>query len=479
MSRQPRAKGPYELSKLYHSSPVSPTWQNYGIDGSNNGRDILWIGHGQTGFILPFKAFTQDLKLNLTKDIEFSDEKDKWGKVYKETVGDMTFDLSLKIPAHSVNESRNNLAKIEALQNLLLDSPRDMDDEVLAPFYVFMRNLVNSGRDFGGTLPNINSFSQVKKHGFPCYLEKITFEPDLDMGFFEYDSGISGEQANNFPFPKVITLNLTLNYDANSDITETKPIKAFTLEGKYAAGDNKFFPFLSKPKETSFNKVFIENLAFLGTQSTYIYIVRNGNKVLFPGFIDSFKRDYATNQYQVENKNINVGRGRDHGIPTTPKKLSYLVEFNIPSRNTKEAEFNCYQIQKLMRMFYRPFDENETGARGQPAEIYIPGFIEKGGAPRAIPDPISQQNSLGRGLIKLNFETMNLDIISDSGFFEDSEGKMYPKTFKISIELSSDGEEGDDSTIHPYEVEKLDGGKVKITNDNYLFPFNRKTVRFK
>lgn len=137
MSRFPSQKGPYELSALYHSREVKEgEWQNYGIDGSNNGRDILWIGQSIVEHIMPLKAFLENIKLNLSKEIEYDSRRDRWTKVYKEGVGDLSYDINIKIPAHSVNESRNNLAKIENLQKLSYGGRGTI-------FYVFLRNLIN------------------------------------------------------------------------------------------------------------------------------------------------------------------------------------------------------------------------------------------------------------------------------------------------------------------------------------------------
>ena len=73
--------------------------------------------------------------------------------------------------------------------------------------------------------------------------------------------------------------------------------------------------------------------------------------------------------------------------------------------------------------------------------------------------------------LNLNMDSLNLEILSEQGFLEDNDGKLYPKVFKIEMTLSSDlhGEE----LISPHDKSESGWG-----NKNELFPFNRKTISF-
>ena len=470
MSRFPSQKGPYELSALYHSREVKEgEWQNYGIDGSNNGRDILWIGQSIVEHIMPFKAFLENIKLNLSKEIEYDSRRDRWTKVYKEGVGDLSYDINIKIPAHSVNESRNNLAKIENLQKLSYGGRGTI-------FYVFLRNLINSGANYDKGLPSIDSFSDVKKYGFPCYIESVTFEPDLDMGFFEYDHNYERSGENNitrssFPFPKMINLSLNLKYENRTDPNKSKPIFSLDTSGRLNSRDNGLFPFLAnfnseKSWKDNLKLTFSgANSGFLGGTTSYFYMKKGSRRVLFPAFVDSFNRQYDTNQHPVSAKSGWVGAGANLGISPTPKRLAFRVGLTVPSRSLAEAKFNSYQIQLLMRMFFRSYSINDTD-RFVLSDFYMPGFIERGGAPKVTPNPL--EGDLDSGLITLNFETLSVEILSEVGFFEDAGGKLYPKSFKLEFELSSDFSEG--NTLHPHLKER--------TNEDHLFPFNRRTITF-
>ena len=477
MAILPKTNGPYDLGRLYHSSPVKEdVWRNFGFDGTNNLSDVIWIGQEETKHIMPFKAFLENIKLNITSEFSYSSDKDKWRRVSKGYTGDFSIDISLKIPAHSVNESRNNLAKIENLQKLILNGTQTTQKGVGPLFYVFFRNIINSGLDFE-SLPSVSSFSDVRKMGFPCFIETVKFEPDLDMGFFEYDSYQRGEEWSNFPFPKVITLNLTLKYENKNHPFEKKPLFSFMTNGEYFPQDNKIFPFLAtSPKHgkgalfDNVKNVFNEKRPFLGGQTSFIYFEKLEHKLIFPAFLEGFNRNYEIDHHIIEDKANWVGKGLDIGKISVPKSLTYDISFNVPNRDILEARFNSWQIQKLIRLFYRPFDGGFRGRKFLKDKIYVPGFIEKGGSPRIIPNPLSMNFSAYS--LNLNMDSLNLEILSEQGFLEDNDGKLYPKVFKIEMTLSSDlhGEE----LISPHD--KSESGKWG--NKNELFPFNRKTIRF-
>ena len=77
-------------------------------------------------------------------------------------------------------------------------------------------------------------FVDIMKHGFPCVIDSVTYEPVLDAGFLELD---------NFLYPKVIKLNLKLIMEVSQVNIRELPIEGFDPNGNYSPFDNKFFPF--------------------------------------------------------------------------------------------------------------------------------------------------------------------------------------------------------------------------------------------
>ena len=116
----------------------------------------------------------------------------------------MTIDIDIKLPAHSTNEARNNLAKIEELQRLIMPAKWSADGSQLeysfsgvasGPndsrttiplFHAYFKNIINSGRD--NRPKNINDYSDLIRHGMPCYIDSVNYEPDVSMGYFKFDN---------------------------------------------------------------------------------------------------------------------------------------------------------------------------------------------------------------------------------------------------------------------------------------------------
>ena len=138
---------------------------------------------------------------------------DKNSKVFATFDGDMDIDVVINIPAHSTNEARNNLAKIEELQRLIspnsgfkIRDPKSgkmsienvdiINGVVPSVFRVWFKNIISSGKPFPAySRPILMEFTEIMKYGFPCVIDSVTYEPVLDAGFFELD---------NFLYPKVI-----------------------------------------------------------------------------------------------------------------------------------------------------------------------------------------------------------------------------------------------------------------------------------
>ena len=65
-------------------------------------------------------------------------------------------------------------------------------------------------------------------------IESITYEPDVEMGFFEW---------NSHRYPKNMRLNLKLVMTQEEEISKSYTIDGFKQNGEYALGDKGFFPF--------------------------------------------------------------------------------------------------------------------------------------------------------------------------------------------------------------------------------------------
>ena len=95
-----------------------------------------------------------------SKQVDTLEYADRNYRIFKEKSATLSYNLQLNIPAHSVNEAGNNLAKIEELQRLIMQSKvENRPFEPLAGanpipginkpiFLVYFKNLINSGSRF-------------------------------------------------------------------------------------------------------------------------------------------------------------------------------------------------------------------------------------------------------------------------------------------------------------------------------------------
>ncbi len=522
---------PFDLSSINDSD------LKLGADGSEKTTFPIYIGQNNTGHVILLKPFLDSIKYNLTKELEYMSDKDKWEKVIKEYTGDFAINLDLKVPASSPEEARNNVGKIEHLQRMLLEPyseigvgiNSDEKDPPIGPlFFVCFANLI-----FGSEIMLMeDSLEEVFQYGLSCTIKSISYSPDSKMGFFEFDSG-----GKEYLYPKLLNLSLTLNYENNNQSDKFQPIKGFTRQGKLIDGDEGYFPFDAGSYTYSQVAKIIKSEINYNARNYYVYLFRDNNTALFPAFIDDFSRDFEVDNNILESKSKYIGKGIDTGKFTTPQKLSYKVNFSVPCANVQQSKIFCSEISKLIRMFYRPQETDEAISR-DPFKVYIPGFIEGSDDPQNFIDIIANVTSLapsspqvdqsildlygvssieelnqsleaerinnqGAGDVSdleqpqtqpvgfaeltvgddnppqskppgiyLFMEDLGVEMVDTMGFFEQS-GHLYPKAFKITMNLTSDYSHKYESSIKPFKVEQ--DGTSSLEEE--LFPFNRKTFK--
>ena len=475
-----------------------------GSDYSESGNSILYIASVPLKRVVSLKAFIESAKYNISKTTDILEEMDKNSKVFATFDGDMDIDVVIDIPAHSTNEARNNLAKIEELQRLI--SPNsgykirdpgsgkmsienvDMANGVVpSVFRVWFKNLISSGKEFTNYSTRADiTFDRIMKYGFPCVIDSITYEPVLDAGFLELD---------NFLYPKVIKLNLKLIMEVSQVNIRELPIEGFDPNGNYSPFDNKFFPFCV-PLEDSEKMNKLDYSLDQGTKNNafFMSLEVTGQKrwVQFKPFLESFTRTHGTSVTYAESKE-RVGKLIASDQAITFKDLSYKFKLLIPAMNLTEAKRNCAKIQCLMRMFYRPpqpVDTEQIGDIHQVAgqhtsgkkehaslsnrriKVYSPSFIEKAGADTSA--AIGLDSMYGNG-ISMFLNSLSVDVNFEVGFFEEA-GKLYPKEMSIDLDFVYDSND----LIKTYT---LNDGKYDMQSSKadggapHLFPYNRKTVK--
>ena len=488
---------PFDLSSINNPD------LKLGSDGSEKTTFPIYIGHHNTEHIIALEPFIESIKYNLTKELEYMSDKDKWEKVIKEFTGDFSIDLDLKLPASSPEEARNNVGKIEHLQRMLLEPYSDVGVGLNSSegfpagplFFVSFANLI-----FGSDRVFSDNLESLFFDGFTCTIKSISYSPDSKMGFFEFDSA-----GKEYLYPKLLNLTLTLNYENNNLSQLNQPIKGFTRQGELINGDGGYFPFdvVASYTYSQVAKIIKSEINY-NARNYYVYLFRDNNVALFPAFIDEFSRDFEVENNILESKSKYIGKGIDTGKFTTPQKLSYKVNFSVPCANVQQSKIFCSEIAKLMRMFYRP-QETDAAISRDPFKVYIPGFIEGPDDPKSFLDIINPTiksesweetgefeitgvDDEGRPVggfvitattpdveppgIYLFMEDLGIEMVNEMGFFEQSD-RLYPKAFKITMNLTSDYSHKYESSIKPFKVEEDETSSL----EEELFPFNRKTFK--
>ena len=533
MSIKPNFFKPYHISDIAQGSISNDgkrTFRGYGSDTTDRTDNIIYIGSPALQRVVALKAFLESYKLNLTKETDIKKEADKQSHVYTEYTSDLNFSLTLNIPAHSTNESRNNLAKLEELQRLIapLGGPGHVHGLYGTKnnyFSVWFKNLIHSGEKYSAyPTPAIIKFKDLMKHGFFCYIDDINYTPDMSAGFFEFDDVKDGK-VGAFLFPRNIKLSLTLKYGVEFAGTiaqnlraighnVARPLYAFSRNGHYATGDNGRFPFgtltktpgflelVNGPADYSTSKMNEMDYRLQGGGSTsnnsFLFISLGVEKdglensaaanstrkrwVKFKGFIDSFNRSHKVKvPLQDGDKSRVLGNPMDMDAETTFESLDYSMKIMVPSSDISEAKKNCAKIQYLMRMFFKKYTPStltrqsvDIGATKHALKFYSPSFIE---SPNTTKYFANDFKTMYNNSLDLFMTDLGIDIDIEAGFFQEK-GYLWPKVFTVDLKMSYMS----DDLIKNYS---LSGGKYEMLPSSthpgkeHLFPFARQTSKIK
>lgn len=533
MSLYPRKFDVYHISSVprapEYDSGGNRTFRGHGNDYSQYTDNVIYIMSEPLKRVVAFKAFFESLKINLTKEIETKNDKDKDAILVRQYAGQVEYDITLNIPAHSVNEAVNNLAKIEELQKLITPLNESRDQLTGLPnflhpetysfkphFRVMMKNLISSGEKFyRGVNFNLSPTEKIiKEMGLPCFIEEVAYQPDVSAGFFEF---------KNYFYPKNIKLSLKLNMDQTIDTNsgDGAVILPFNEAGEYDEVDRGGFPFgvnvsYDNSREekndleldSTYNNRTLNRLDFKGERGDGYIFISNGvlegdvdrpRWIVLKPFIENFSRTNKTDLKRLESKSLNINGGLDPGSDATFGGLKFSFKVNLPAKDVEEAKRNCGKLSYLTRMFFKKqndissqYAESDqiTGAQAMGTQsessevpkkttfIYIPGILEKAGASRDFP-PSTNYSSMLANAVPLYFENLSFDIDMAAGFFEEK-GRLYPKA--ISLDLSLFEGTGDLIKNFVYDIYLEGSPYMHISSSVYkgvehLFPYNRKTFK--
>lgn len=543
-------KKSYKLSDVYITPDKSGRPRGTGTDLSGD-EFVLYVGSAPLERMVALKAFISSFKLNFQKEKEVKTLSNQDTIYVQEKEGSLSYDVVLNLPAHSTNESRNNLAKIEELQRLIgkgknwsarktyeerevpsISNPDKMTkvkipvdvsyDNISSKykttmplFFVFFTNLINGGRKFKNA--KINSFDDLGKKGFPCYIEGINYEPDTSAGYFEFD---------NYLYPRNIKLTLRLNYESESlfdfedPLLNNKTLLPFSINGEISKYDSGLFPFhvgdydayvmnyQGTSAQGDYTRPGFPELSYLfiaSAKNTKDFDKSYENKitskesmpryVLFDLFLEEFSRDlqYSVKKSPAGNSTVYSKLQTD---TTAFKSLKHSIKINVVAGSLLQSKQNAAKLQYLSRMFFKTFYDG-TSAIPTPTTIsklttteslqsvlvYIPTMIERPSKSKEMAPDYEPKEMIKRAL-PMYLEELSFDVNMDLGFFQDGD-KLYPKAYSLNLSFlylkkdlivnyHADYLEDDDPQ---WSLPPLNGSNIIDGSNSWLFPYNRKTVK--
>ena len=520
----------YNISDIKKGSSAKN--RGFGQDTSQNTDNIIYISSIPLERTIAFKAFLESFKINFTREQEIGNELDKADQTVITHKGELSIDISLNVPAHSTNDAKNNIAKIAELQKLVFpldtsshvtnvgiktyNAVSNRTNTIVPIFAVLFKNLISNGKASKCFSPSECSFTDIYSNGFVCMISDVSYEPDMEQGFFDFQ---------NYLYPKNIKLNLKLEYllDDNSiTINEHALISGFDLDGKYNEIDGCFFPFGIKVKTdgakseggysdkirtVDYTTDKINEIDFGKSNDSYLFIsIPTSNNsvqrwVVFRSFFESFSRTTGANLNVIDTKTSIIGKRLQTSQPSTPKPIIYKMKVNVPSENLEEAKKNCAKIQYLARMFYKPNPAvtqleflnmlkqialvPELSETQRKLKFYSPSFIEKPNASNPAVPPTDFRGMYGNSIL-MSMNNLSVDYSMEEGFFQDKTGFLFPKALSIDIEMIyTDGD-----LQKNYRLDDTNPNENKYSmvsavsgSDSYgfehLFPYNRKTSTLK
>jgi len=454
--------------------------------------------------LVTFMGFIEDLQIK--NSIEYEDQKlHSIPVVSKYLKGfNLGYSLTFNVVAHSVNEAMSNAARFSELERILIypygSSNQNEGAEnktiKIPNSYVFMSNLINNGLlALNNKYSNITiSNAFVRKHGLRTAVQNIKFEPDLDLGVFEFNN------RSYFKAYKIILeLPITNDQFHESFKSETeysnrfkmllpysglqgaeKPYVFYDYEdndsGTANVSDSKGFPFCVPWSANKILTSYARGVRAYGqNKRTKIGICINNGQItrtnnpfitkcycVFDAFVDSFSyersQDAVARQRgtDVSSNSFSVGAA---GV------IAFNMSINIPSYSVIDAEANCMKLNSLFRMIpIMATDDQNSGVR-----ILFNNFIKN-------PKKFGSNGNYDFGDIYDNglecfITSLNLSVDLDSGFFEYND-YFLPKAMKLDMQIAFT-----DNTVGSMIYETLgENPKRKLynANDSVRWPFGVK-----
>jgi hypothetical protein len=457
-----------------------------------------------------FKCFIESFKIS--SDNQFDEDKTEGDNTSYKIQSVFSYDLVLDVPAHSTNEARNNLAKFAALERLIslnADQVTKIKNgiknigtpakAIVRPNLNFaMANLIQDGKFFLNT--NVDEVNHDK--GIPGVLKGISFNPSMDMGFFEFDNKII---AKHYQLSLKIDCILQSEYgfflngfntngniseisqDAETNLNDDEQLqKAYESSNYWPFGlmyGDKDFKNLGGDKYSSVAKMnkFYNNhsdTSYANNKNLFLAISKRTNNeseryVIFKAFLESFSYNKENEVKEIEDMNNPTGVFYNY---SGTNNYSWEIKINVPSYDVKEAINNLRKINMILRMSLNNNAgmssmvlSSAGGTQRVPrttqyntkSHVYVrlANFIFN--PSKGYRNSYNKNNDIIETGLLCKIQKFDFDIDIEEGFYEIG-NHFIPKVFSINLSLDYAGSDYWGSSINNYQIDE--------TKDNPLWP---------
>ena len=424
-----------------------------------------------------FRGFLQDFGIDTAFEIE---EQSGGGSTFYYNKGTgITYNLKIDVPANSVNDAMNNLARFAELERMIslsLDQTSNAASDsaiIQANTFFSFNNLIQDGLyHLDDVRDPIN-----KKNGIPGIIKDLTFEPDLEQGFFEYNNRFLAK-----------SYSLSLKIDLIADDGDTRYVKGFPADGKWSDSTDELVK--NKRKESLYKNVrywpFGIKVTNDGGYSTLASINKHNqnatdtyanNKgaflgiakkvtdsdlhkwVVFKSFLTNFTYAKKNEVKEIEDSTMAAGKMYSY---TGDKKYDWNITISVPNDSVNEAVRNLAKLNVLYRMGILANPTSGVGNNGSDVCVKLSNLIYNPNKGSSL--NYNSHNIINEGLL-CKMSNIGLTINTEMGFFE-YHNHFLPKQFDLNISLKYT-----DSIEWGSQV-SLDNVQTGLpSDDNFRWPF--------
>lgn len=469
-----RKKGIFNVAGVgLRSGNDSSTNYAQGLVDNDTGKykrspSYLVFYNATTGYqkTLAFKGFLESYNLKLNNEYKIEDTSGN----KKVTKGASLFEynISISVPSYSVNEGMNNLAKFQELERIFSISLSKYSElqstgtNFIDPkVYVAFSNLIQNGKY---SLGSSVKFPHNEEAAMRCVVKDFTFQPDLEMGFFEFNS--------NF-IPKFYTLNLLIvpimlntitgiltmngfnsdgNWSRDADLIEKENSKDPNVKAS-AYKEVTYWPFGLRVSNGNYGTLNLRTInsypnprankdgsdAYAKSKKAFLAfstINSDINKwVVFKSFLESFS--YSKNLGYRELKSQALSGNGSILINKPERNYNFKFKINVPAHSVNEAINNLAKINVLFRMCLEFIPNAASGEKKsfRKGQLYVSlANLIHNPASNKIPDSYPNSQTVIENGLKCVMKSINMDIDTEMGFFEFG-NHFIPKMFTLDFDL--------------------------------------------